>query len=218
MNSAASPWPIHEWNGTAADFHALDLAHERAVWWCRVSEPTVILGSTQSAGDVDTAAATAAGISVARRRSGGGAVFVHPLDSLWIDVTIPRDDPLWVDDVSTSMLWLGDAWVAALQTWLTTRVYTGAFDAGLDGRAVCFASTSPGEVFLDSKKLVGISQRRSRDGARLQCVLYRSWNPSQWAALLSDPSIGNRQLSLPVAVVDADPHAVVAAIAAALPR
>jgi lipoate-protein ligase A len=218
MNSAASPWPLHEWNGSATDFHALDLPYERAVWWCRVSEAALILGSTQSEEDVNLEAASAVGISIARRRSGGGAVFVHPNDSIWIDVTIPRDDPLWVDDVATSMMWLGRSFVAALQPWLHTKVFPGAFDAGRDGRAVCFASSSPGEVFVGDQKLVGISQRRGREGARFQCVLYRAWHPSEWALLLSDVSVAERLEQLSVAVVDADPRAVVAAVSESLPR
>ncbi|CAB4602004.1 unannotated protein [freshwater metagenome] len=218
MNSAASPWPLHEWNGSASEFHALDLPYERAVWWCRVSEPALILGSTQSETDVNADAAATAGIAITRRRSGGGAVFVHPQESIWIDVTIARDDPFWVDDVATSMTWLGNSFVTALQPWLHTHVFTGAFDAGLDGRAVCFASSSPGEVFAEDKKLVGISQRRGRDGARFQCVVYRTWQPSEWSLLLSDSNVAMRLEQLSVAVIDADPRAVVAAVVAALPQ
>ena len=37
-----------------------------------------------------------------------------------------------------------------------------------------------GEVLVDDAKLVGLSQRRTRDGARFQCVLHRRWQPDRW--------------------------------------
>ena len=44
-------------------------------------------------------------------------------------------------------------------------------------RKVCFGGLGPGEVTVDGHKLVGISQRRTRDGARFQCVVHRRWDP-----------------------------------------
>ena len=38
---------------------------------------------------------------------------------------------------------------------------------------VCFAGLGPGEVTLDGQKLVGLSQRRTRDGVRIQGLLHR---------------------------------------------
>ena len=169
----------------------------------------MILGSTQSVDDVQPDVASARGVSVTRRRSGGGAVFVHPSDSVWIDVTISRDDPLWNDDVVQSMLWLGECFVDALSPWVQARVYRDAFLAGDDGRSVCFASSSPGEVFVGSNKLVGISQRRSRDGARFQCVLYRHWRPEQWLAAVTDPHVRDRVASLAVATIDIEPSHII---------
>jgi lipoate-protein ligase A len=210
-------WERHNWSGSAADFHALDLPLGRTLWWCSVESPAIILGSTQQESDVDSSVAQTMGLDVARRRSGGGAVYVHPTDCVWLDITIPKDDPLYVDDVSSSMLWLGDVFVQALLPWTSSVTYRGAFDSGRDGRCVCFASTSPGEVFVDEKKLVGISQRRGRNGARLQCVLYRSWNPDQWVPALTSSDVQERMLSLPVATISASGADIVAAVCAALP-
>lgn len=202
--------------GTAGDFHARDLDPGRGVWWCDVETPALILGSTQSIDDVDTTTAAALGLDIVRRRSGGGAVYVHPTESVWIDVTISKDDPLWVDDVTESMLWLGDAFVRAVAPWVDARVHRGAFDAGTDGRAVCFSSTSPGEVFVDDAKLVGISQRRGRYGARLQCVVYRKWLTEDWTPALASKSTRDRVQELSVATLDAAPDDVVAALVTAL--
>jgi lipoate-protein ligase A len=218
MNSSTSQWGFHHWAGNASDFHQKDLEPGRAVWWCDVDAPALILGSTQSPNDVDETAAASIGLDVVRRRSGGGAVYVHPTDSVWIDVTIGKDDALWVDDVTQSMLWLGDAFVRALSPWVDARVHRDAFDAGADGRAVCFASTAPGEVFVGTQKLVGISQRRGRDGARMQCVLYRDWKPAAWTSVVSSPTARTTATELSVATIDVDPADIVAAFVAALPR
>ena len=195
-------WGRHDWTGTAADFHAMELPAERALWWCQVQDPTVILGSTQTVDDVDQNIAGESGLLVSRRRSGGGAVFVHPTDSVWVDITISRNDPLWKDDVVQSMLWLGDLFVEALSPWVQAQVYRDSFSTGVDGRVVCFASSSPGEVFVGTDKLVGISQRRSRDGARFQCVLYRQWQPTEWSHVLASPDVRSRVADIAVATLD----------------
>ena len=202
MTTPLMEWGRHDWTGTAADFHAMELPAERALWWCQVQDPTVILGSTQTVDDVDQNIAVESGLLVSRRRSGGGAVFVHPTDSVWVDITISRNDPLWKDDVMQSMLWLGDLFVAALSSWVQAQVYRDSFSTGVDGRVVCFASSSPGEVFVGTDKLVGISQRRSRDGARFQCVLYRQWQPTEWSHVLASPDVRSRVADIPVATLD----------------
>jgi len=202
MTTPLMEWGRHDWTGTAADFHAMDLPAERALWWCQVQDPTVILGSTQTVDDVDQKNAVESGLLVSRRRSGGGAVFVHPTDSVWVDITISRNDPLWKDDVVQSMLWLGDLFVEALSPWVQAQVYRDSFSIGVDGRVVCFASSSPGEVFVGTNKLVGISQRRSRDGARFQCVLYRQWQPTEWSHVLASPDVRSRVADIDVATLD----------------
>ena len=218
MNLHHADWKRHDWRGTAQQFHAMELPGERALWSCEVSAPAIILVSTQPDIDVDIDMATSLGLSVAKRRSGGGAVFVSPSDSVWIDVTIGRDDPLWIDDISTSMLWLGDVFVRALQPWVRAETFRGPFDNGLDGRTVCFASESPGEVFVNGDKLVGISQRRGRNGARLQCVLYRQWNPQSWVPALANPEVRERISAMKVATLDVPAAELVWAVSAELAR
>ena len=205
-------WGRQDWTGTAADFHAMELPYERALWWCNVESPTVILGSTQLVDDVNQNSADESGVLVSRRRSGGGAVFVHPSDSVWVDITISRNDPLWKDDVAQSMLWLGELFVEALTPWVQAEVYRDSFTNGVDGRVVCFASSSPGEVFIGANKLVGISQRRSRDGARFQCVLYRHWRPSEWSQVLSSSDVRSRVPDIAVATLDIPAQTLVNAI------
>lgn len=217
MQANHSEWMFRHWVGHAGDFHRKDLPSERAMWWCEVTEPSLVLGSTQSGEVVDVAAAEHLGLSVVSRRSGGGSVFLHPSDALWLDVTISRDDVLWTDDVSTSMLWLGDVFAHALSPWIHAETYRGPFDRGVEGRAVCFDSRAPGEVVSGGRKVVGISQRRGRFGARMQCVLYRRWNPDQWAKAFSSRDVEEHVMTMDVATIDAPLSDIAQAVFAALP-
>lgn len=203
-------WRAHEWSGPAGEFHERDIFGRRSVWLCNVTSSVLVLGSSQKDTDIDPAAARRLNLDVARRRTGGGAVFLDPSDSIWIDVMIGRDDMLWTDDVSDSMIWLGQAFVDALSPWVRASVRTERFDAGADGKVVCFASSAPGEVFAHNEKLVGISQRRGRWGARYQCVIYRRWSPEKWVDAIADPEVRERILGLRVASVEASADEVAA--------
>jgi lipoate-protein ligase A len=218
MTTASLSWLRHDWVGTASDFHSKDLPAERAMWLCSTEKSALILGSTQDQSDVLSDAAETFGIEIVRRRSGGGAVYVAPGESVWLDITISREDPLWQDDVSASMLWLGDVFVQALRPWVYAETFRGTFHNGDVGRAVCFASAAPGEVFVGEDKLVGISQRRNREGARFQCVLYRQWNPVIWGSLIASLDVQEHVRSMQVATVDAPERDIADAVMSALPR
>ena len=97
--------------GSPDDLHALDpfgASVDRVtpvqgleVWRCEPDSAAVVLGSRQAEGVVDHAACRRAGIGVAKRRSGGGAVLVVPDDIVWIDVIASRG---WLpDDVRGSI-------------------------------------------------------------------------------------------------------------------
>jgi lipoate---protein ligase len=151
----------------------------RSVWIHEVSAPALVLGSSQRPEVVDDA--TIGSIEVVRRRSGGGAVLLIPDEVIWLDVLIPTGDPLWSDDVSHASHWVGDAWVAALGGG---SVHRGPMVRTAWSSLVCFAGLGPGEVTVDGHKLVGISQRRTRAGARFQCAVYSHHDPSVLPALL----------------------------------
>lgn len=180
-------------SGRAADLHAAtDDFRARVARINTVSVPAIVLASTQDDSLLDPVAVERAGLDVASRRSGGGAVWLAPGEQLWIDVFLPRADPLWDDDVSRSGLWLGQAWVTAF-TRLGLRdlaVTTGGVSDPLLGRIVCFAATGPGEVTVSGRKLVGVSQRRSREGARFQCIVYRRYDPTPLLDLLAPGMLG----------------------------
>jgi lipoate-protein ligase A len=129
---------------------------------CRPSEAAVVLGSTQASSDVDERRAAAAGVPLARRQSGGGAVLVEPGALVWVDLTVARGDPLWRDDVSAAAHFVGEAWAAALRQ-LGVRgvsVHHGRLRPTPWSRALCFAGLGPGEVMASGRKAVGLSQRR----------------------------------------------------------
>ena len=165
----------------------------RRLWLLEPTGPAVVLGSTQREATVDGDACRQLGVEVVRRRSGGGAVWVAPDDPVWIDIVVPRGDPLWDDDVQRSFLPIGRAWQYALTSVgvFGTTVHEGGMLRTPWSDAVCFAGTGPGEVLRDGAKLVGISQRRTRAGARFQCALPRRWSIEPLRSLLRPaPPVG----------------------------
>lgn len=211
--------------GAAAEVHGRELTPGtvRTVAVVEVERSALVLGSTQSEADVDRDIAGALGVEVVRRRSGGGAVLLDPTETVWIDVEIGRDDPLWADDVSRSMLWLGRVWSDALEAAGVgdALVHDAAMVRSSLATVVCFAGLAPGEVTIDGAKVVGISQRRTRVGARFQCAVPRRWDADRYAALLA-PGLARRGVdgglgSFVVHAVDRSVDAIVDAFVDALP-
>ncbi|WP_334144074.1 lipoyl protein ligase domain-containing protein, partial [Rhabdothermincola sp.] len=186
--------------------------------------PALVLGSTQTDGVADRSAARQMGVAVVRRRSGGGAVLLVPSEHVWVDVLLPAGDPLWNDDVGASFGWLGVAWVRALASLGVDGAVVGGGPRCRTrlGRAVCFGGLVPGEVVAGEAKLVGLAQRRTRAGARFQCLIHRQWRASWYrqllAPVLSDPADAAALDRIEVGTVGAGPDEVVEALVAALPR
>jgi lipoate---protein ligase len=196
---AVGEWAVRRLAGDAGDLHLRPLPEvvAREVWVLEPARPALVLGSTQPESLVDLDLAAGLGVDVVRRRSGGGVVFVGPDDPLWVDVLLPAGDPLWDDDVGRATHWLGAAWAAALADVGIggTEVHTGALACGPLGRLVCFATIGAGEVTLGGRKVVGVSQRRARAGARFQCAAYRDWSPSPRYRLLRLDADGTRAVA-----------------------
>jgi len=168
-------WKVERVRSTATEFHQRDLPAERSVWIVEVDHPALVLGSSQSM--VETT-----GVETVRRRSGGGAIYLDPGGTLWVDVVVPRGDALWDDDVGRATYWLGDVWAVAIG--VGAQVHRGAMVRTDLSSVVCFAGLGPGEVAVAGRKVVGISQRRTRDAARFQCVAYERWAPRPLRDLL----------------------------------
>lgn len=137
-----------------------------------VDGPSLVLGSSQPLDLVDSERAAAAGVAVARRRSGGGAVYLSPGRQVWVDLLVPRGDRLWDDDVIRAASWAGETWSAAVASLAgePASVHRGRSAGGRWGRLICFAGLGPAEVTVGGRKVVGISQRRSRDWTRIQTM------------------------------------------------
>ena len=183
----------HVVDGGAAAFHARDLPSdgEPHLWWFHPDRAAVVLGSTQNQSSVDLDTCSRLGLDVVKRRSGGGAVLVGPDLTLWLDVLVPREHALWDDDIGRATWWLGETWAEALaELGLTDLVvHRGGLESSTLSRVVCFAGRGPGEVFLGSAKVVGISQRRTREWARFQCALSLRWDADTLAAALASETI-----------------------------
>ena len=193
-----------------------------------VERPAVVLGSGQRDDVLDAAACAAAGVEVVRRRSGGGAVLLEPGAVVWFDVIAPIEQLRAVgvaDDVAASMRWLGEHIVTALRDLGVPDVaaHQGGMVRTPWSGQVCFAGLGPGEIVVDGRtpaprKLVGISQRRTRVGARFQCCVHAIWSPGALVALLAPPRPEPGDLppvaTLPPDVAAALPAQVAAVVAA----
>jgi lipoate-protein ligase A len=213
-------WRQEVFQGRAGEFHQRELgvALEPTLWWFEIDSPALVLGSSQPIGHIDLAACTREGIEVVRRRSGGGAVLMRPGESSWVDVLLPRTHPWWEDDVRRSALWLGEAWSRALESLGVegTTVHRGEMVRSPWSSHVCFAGVAAGEVVLDDRKVVGISQRRTRAGARFQCIVYRMWDPAAHARLFSPPAPTAEELRHLAVPVEHERPALAVAVAEAL--
>ena len=164
-------WVLEAVRGAAGDLHAEPVEPTRTLRVCLVVGDALVLGSTQEA----PGRPLRPGVELARRRSGGGAVWLSRGGQVWVDLVIPSGDPLWRDDVGRSALWLGEAWARCIGEG--AEVWPGPMLHGELGSVACFAGLGPGEVTLEGAKVVGISQRRTRDLARFQTVAYLEWDP-----------------------------------------
>lgn len=213
-------WSVHRVRAGAAEVHARDFDGPRGVYVIEPPGESIVLGSRQTMGVLDLAACADRHVHVVTRRSGGGIVHLVEDGFVWVDIVIDRGDPLWTDDVRASMRWLGDAWSSALTALgvADCRVHDGALTGGALGDLVCFAGVGPGEVVTGTgAKLVGISQRRSRERARFQCTVLRRWEPEALVGLLADKQVDIAELARRVQPIGAAPDVLVDALLRSLP-
>ena len=165
-------WRVESRTGTVGELLGLD----EPPGGCRVArlhsvvQSALVLGSTQSLEMVDRSRVVAVGVDVVHRRSGGGAVLLVPAAQVWIDFFIPVGDCLWRDDVERAALWVGELWAAVALSFTSTTpvVHRGGLVADRWGHMACFAGVGPGEVLINGRKTVGVSQRRNRHRIHIQ--------------------------------------------------
>ena len=216
-------WKLHTEHVSAGEQHGRDLVAERAVWDVRITQKAMVLGSRQDESLLNGELCSRDGIEVVRRRSGGGIVFLAPGEHVWLDVVVPRGDVLWSDDVAQSSWWLGDVWVQALNALGVSNVSVHHESLSSDawGDLLCFAGVGPGEVVQRDgeslSKLVGISQRRTRDYARFQCTIYTKWNPHDVEMYVVNTPGNLSEIAHRVATVQASQQALVDTFVSHLP-
>jgi lipoate-protein ligase A len=153
------------------DYNELRQLDAPTVFVARVNSATLVLGGNQSSDVVNVSSSP--DMVVRRRRGGGGLVLLRP-DDLWIDWWIPQSDPRWSHDVRVSSIQVGTRWADALRerTSHEVSVHDGALEGDPTFRVVCFAGRGPGEVFVNSRKAVGLTQWRVREGVFVSTVLH----------------------------------------------
>jgi lipoate---protein ligase len=192
-------WSVRTTAGSAADaHHDIPRLDRREVYVRRIRRPALVLGSAMAGSAVDRAAAEASGVELVVRRSGGGAVYLVPDEFSWVDLVVPAADPLWDPDAAVAFHWVGEAWVEALgSVGIESRIHRGRLTGGDLARLVCFCGLGPGEVTTGGRKLVGISQRRTRAGSWFQCVAFSVMRPEGLLSLLHlDPAVRDRAASV----------------------
>jgi lipoate-protein ligase A len=153
------------------DYDELRSEAHATMFIVRPERTMLVLGSTQSMDLLNPA--TLGDVPVRRRRGGGGLVLLQPHD-LWIDWWIPADDPRWRTDVHASSRMVGEWWADVLRGLVkgAVTVHDGPLEGDRAYRVVCFAGRGPGEVFVDEKKAVGVTQWRVREGSFVSTVMH----------------------------------------------
>jgi len=93
------------------DYAALRSLDEITMFVPVLRRQIVVLGSSQSS-DVFAPGRTA-GLTLRRRRGGGGLVLLEPGD-VWVDWWIPSSDERWSSDVHVSSIRCGQIWCDVL--------------------------------------------------------------------------------------------------------
>lgn len=180
-------WSLFELKGPASEILSRPSdGQARSVWLCQFSGPALVLGSSQPEVNVDRDRAQAAYVEVARRRSGGGAVLLQPGRAHWLEVFVPAGDSLHHLDVGRAFWWLGHVWAEALGSLGVPDpvVHQSALRTTRWSPWACFAGLGPGEVTVQGRKVVGISQRRTREGSLFQCAVLVDFDPLATAGVL----------------------------------
>lgn len=160
-------WEACALKGSAKELHEFrpESGSPRHIYFMDVVRPALVLGSSQRRILESTDLDAKSPFEVCVRDSGGGAVLLEPESQLWVGVYVRPDDPLVQLEISKSFDWLADASLAALgqlgidiaQKFDGVPVWTPL------SRALCFGGISHGELSIEGRKMVGISQRRSKD-------------------------------------------------------
>lgn len=179
---------VHEFVGAAEELHARPMpttGDHAELWVMRPTAPALVMGSSQKSDLFDLDRLHADGVELASRRSGGGAVFIDPAAIVWIDVLAPRSSELWSSDLSENFLIVGRVWQQALHSLgVATQLCAEAPKKSDAATLACWAGVGWGELTVGAAKIVGLSQRRTRWGARVQGMAVLDASSEQVGAYL----------------------------------
>lgn len=162
--------------GTVAELHARAMPTEGEapeLWVMQPSAPAIAMGSSQRPALFDESRLAAHGVELAPRRSGGGAVFIDPARTVWIDLLAPRSSRWWSSELSQNFMMVGAAWQQALASLAVDTDLCAEAPRRTEAAALaCWAGRGWGELTVgpDHAKVVGLSQRRTRWGCRVQAM------------------------------------------------
>lgn len=156
------------------------------VWAMEPTGPAVVMGSAQKPDQFRASLLQTRSVELGGRRSGGGAVYIEPSGVVWADLLVPTSSPLWDRDLVTMFERVGYLWqVALVNCGVETAMYApgGPDEAPSsrqnEARLACWAGTGWGELLVGGTKVVGLSQRRTRWGARVQGMAVLDGSPAE---------------------------------------
>jgi lipoate-protein ligase A len=145
----------------------------------------IVLGGHEPVALLDERAIAERGAVVRRRRGGGGAVHLEP-GACWVEMWLPAGTIDEQHDLRATAHQVGGWWREALRSCgVVAEVHRDEMIAAEQGAIACFAGLGPGELTVAGRKLVGVSQWRSKDGVLVSSVVARR-APLSLAAHLAD--------------------------------
>ncbi|HUR91075.1 MAG TPA: hypothetical protein VMY38_00220 [Gemmatimonadaceae bacterium] len=168
----ASTWrtllspPLNGAENMACDAGLMDRARATGEAVLRIyswSEPTLSFGRNQKTEGYDRARLASSGLAVVRRPTGGRAILHH--HEITYSVTAPVEGS---ESVAAEYAWINALLLRALRILgVEAEIAPRSERAAAPDANPCFASASPGEITVASRKLVGSAQYREA-GALLQ--------------------------------------------------
>ncbi len=112
---------------------------------------------------------------------------VEPDAQLWLDVFLPAGDPLSERDVGKAFSWLGAAAAGAIAsvTGRRAELHSGPLIVTRWSPMLCFCGLGTGEVRVDGRKVLGVSQRRDRAGATFRLMVLLQLDAAESASVLA---------------------------------
>ena len=127
-------------------------------------------------------------------------------EDCWVELWLPATSPLERGDVRVDGLPGGRVvgrWRSPASA-STAEAHRGALRDADQGAVACFAGLGPGELTVRGRKLVGLSQWRSREGALVSSVL-AARPPVELAAYLAAGDTAVPKLELATSLTEALP-------------